>query len=500
MMMYGAISGGARNALPISALLVVEVVVGVAVVSIGLVNDLRWQVLLLACLLLAAIVLVSAEPLQTVVFIFVLSMTTQVGMNIPKGPAWHHGGAADVFQLYVYDLLFLASVGIWLMRGAVQRRQSWRIDLVDAAPLGFLAWSTMTVSYSVSPSHSIFQIYLMVKVYLFYIFVRHWAENRRNTATIELALAAGLVIQSLIIFAQFFTQESIGLLGPMEDRTVWFRGEIFNRPGGTIGSDQAVGSYLGLVLPLALAGLLSRLPPRQRALHGGALILGVVALLMTLSRAGWIQFGVAVFVFGLVFVRKISLRGFLLATSVVGALALAILGHTDIGELVQMRLLEFSEVSTFGRLDLFGVAWSMIEANPIFGVGLNTFRFVAPQYDTTGITLVTPVAVHNIPLLLWSETGTVGLFLFFAFPFLVGWRLWAYQRLAGGPMAASACGILAGLVGFFAGGLFDVNYAHQLNIVHFWVVAGLGMAITRMESEAQGLRLAHECRKSTEAA
>jgi len=464
----------------VAGLLIVATVIGMALVNIGLLRDQRWQFLLLAGLLIVGLVLASGRPGITTAFVFIFSMTTQVGMNIPQGPAWHHGGAADVFQIFIFDVIFVPLGGMWVVQWLSERKRRLRLDLVDMVPLAFVVWSSITIVLSVSPYHSLFQIYLMLKVYFFYLFVKHWVDNWRKVETVSLALAAGLIFQSLLIFAQFILQENIGLMGPMEDRPVWLGQQIFNRPGGTVGSDQVVGSYLGLLLPIALAGLLVTLPYWQGLLYGVAFVVGQIALVMTLSRAGWIQFGAALLLFGLIFFKRVGFRMWALTLVIGWTTVLILMELTVIGDLVKMRVLEFDPITTFGRLELAKVAWNMIEANPIFGVGLNTFRFVAPQYDTTGITFVVQAAVHNIPLLVWAETGTVGLLLFLAFPLLVCWRLWDYQRHSGGPSTAFTAAILVGLIGFFVGGLMDSNYANQLNIVHFWVVSGLGMAITRL--------------------
>ncbi|MCB8830079.1 hypothetical protein LJD47_34205, partial [Escherichia coli] len=51
-----------------------------------------------------------------------------------------------------------------------------------------------------------------------------------------------------------------------------------------------------IVTPIVLAMLMTRQPPLRRMLLAGTLLLALVALLLTLSRSGWMAFAIAALV------------------------------------------------------------------------------------------------------------------------------------------------------------------------------------------------------------
>ncbi len=69
----------------------------------------------------------------------------------------------------------------------------------------------------------------------------------------------------------------------------------------------------------------------------------------------------------------------------------------------------------------------MVEANPILGVGLNTFDYHIVDYGPYSFEKLYAVfgemfpVVHNIYMIIWSEQGTVGLLLFLAMHASILW-------------------------------------------------------------------------------
>ncbi len=61
------------------------------------------------------------------------------------------------------------------------------------------------------------------------------------------------------------------------------------------------------------------------------------------------------------------------------------------------------------------LAMSIISQHPIFGVGANNFAFVMGSYVSLDIAGEWLNTVHNKYLLVWAETGTIGLVAFLLF-------------------------------------------------------------------------------------
>jgi O-antigen ligase len=76
------------------------------------------------------------------------------------------------------------------------------------------------------------------------------------------------------------------------------------------------------------------------------------------------------------------------------------------------------------------LAFRIIEDNPVLGVGSNNFSVVMDRYLIPELRSGFVFAVHNKYLLVWAETGTLGLLAYLAF--LLGtlrksWQCWRFQ-------------------------------------------------------------------------
>jgi O-antigen ligase len=129
------------------------------------------------------------------------------------------------------------------------------------------------------------------------------------------------------------------------------------------------------------------------------------------------------------------------------------------------------------RLQLNWVALDMIRAQPFIGVGLNNFMAVFDDYSPYGV-LYPGFPVHNVFLLVFAETGIVGLLALVA---LFAALLWHAGRLALSPdRFLSALGVgLAGVVVFFAiEEQLSYSLRADLPASLFWILAGLALAGT----------------------
>jgi O-antigen ligase len=117
----------------------------------------------------------------------------------------------------------------------------------------------------------------------------------------------------------------------------------------------------------------------------------------------------------------------------------------------------------------------------VLGVGVNTFTEVMRGYDTTGITVAFPEPVHNVFLLIASETGLVGLAIFLALVALV-YRA-GIQTLRRGSRFSSAAviGLLAGLTAILISNLADVHLKTDVIFALFWVYIGVIVAIRQLQ-------------------
>jgi putative inorganic carbon (hco3(-)) transporter len=221
----------------------------------------------------------------------------------------------------------------------------------------------------------------------------------------------------------------------------------------TIGHGRAIGTfilpgelaaYLVIFLPIAYA--VTRVGPspglRAVAWIGGAI--GLVALALTYSRAGWMGFAAAVAF--IVAAQTRRLRH--------GATAAAVVIGLGVAAVLLLFNAHHNPSEDYTRISIWQAAIAIIDRFPLTGVGPFDFSRLyavvrSPDGDATAF------HAHSIYLTFFAEMGIVGLAAF-------GWVLWSFvaslrERLRNAQPQASllALAAAAGLAGVAVQGLID---------------------------------------------
>lgn len=226
-----------------------------------------------------------------------------------------------------------------------------------------------------------------------------------------------------------------------------------------------------LLLPLVLALVLCSEHLLGKAMAAGIFAVGVIALLMTYSRASWV--GIACAMVVMVFLWKPSLipAFALLCVAVVPFLPASILNRI-------LTITNFSDSSTSSRFPLYEAALAVIEKSPVHGGGLGTAATQAYIRDWRLYHGEAPfVHAHNFYLQVWIEAGLLGIIGF------VGSMLWNIKRAAHtvrhiGSSAARTitCAAASALCGAMVCGLADYLWNYPRVMVIFWFVFAMALA------------------------
>ena len=109
------------------------------------------------------------------------------------------------------------------------------------------------------------------------------------------------------------------------------------------------------------------------------------------------------------------------------------------------------------------------------------------DYDTTdvGVTSITTFQVHNIFLQIAAEMGIMGLAIFIWLIFVVYKEGLSYIKSSESPMSNIVVGLIGGITAFLIHGLVDAACLGNHLFLIFWFLAGLVVAIRKMEPETK---------------
>jgi putative inorganic carbon (HCO3(-)) transporter len=294
------------------------------------------------------------------------------------------------------------------------------------------------------------------------------------------ALLAGQLLTSVIGIRQLYGDP--GALARWSDANSVAEGTV--RIYSTLENPNLLGGFLLPTLPLAVVALV-RWPGRARRLFAlAALLLGLVALVLTYSRGAWMGMVASLAAVGLLLVLRLSRhwpplwrRLFPLLLLGGGAVGLVLLVAAV--EPLRVRVLSLfvgrEDSSNNFRMNVWSSALEMIRERPLLGIGPGNkaFNLLYPLYQQPKFNAL---SAYSIPLEWAVEAGIPGL-LAGAGLFLCAVRTGLRQRLGEGPLALPALAAVAIFLGLAVQGLTDtIFFRPEVQLVALFALATVAAA------------------------
>jgi putative inorganic carbon (hco3(-)) transporter len=358
----------------------------------------RWIVYTASAVLMATIIIAVPNQQRFLWGLLVLSLQINVSIRFMYGYAGSTGLAAQLpFLAALTLLLYYAFSGRLLGIGRI------RWGGVFGAPIGvMLVVATASAAMSSNQFVGFTAIFNEVQLYVvFWVVINTVRTEAQFKTTLKLLLVC-LVIQSIVYFIQAALGVGFTLTG--ETRAM----EGLPRPGGTVATaPHGFGSFILAPLFVAISSLLAgrHVGESPRRLTMVAAVLGLVALVLTLTRAAWGAFGL-----GFLCVTYLTYRRGVLSVRKVAGLGFALLVVSAIATPLIAARLDGAplEKSYNERAALMQMAIQVIKSHPVLGVGPGAYPMTYKRYLTTELAGKWQSTVHNHYLLRIAENGMVG--------------------------------------------------------------------------------------------
>ena len=427
-------------------------------------------------------------------FLATLVFTLPIQLDITIRHSGHLGGAAG-FIISLYDITLAVLYLLWISE--LVRNRSVKINFFPRISLPFfclIGMATLSMANASFPGLSLFEIVQVLKMYLGFLYVANNIKSRKEIQFVVALLLLGLFLESLLGLAQYkFDRLFVpSILGGAEKLRYIRLGEPLSRVSGTWASYNDFAWYLTFMLPISMSLLFSRIRAIYKLMCGLTLIAGIATLIGTLSRAGWYSLGIAILIVSLLHFSKTKGKAGLgnFSSSLVGGLIIILIIVTvnpRFLNIVNRRIFGEDYGAAWSRIPLMQVAYSIIRAHPLSGVGINNYTEVMQDYDTTDIriTTITRHQVHNIFLQIAAEMGVIGLAIFVWLISMVYKEGLRYIKSSENLMSAMVIGVIAGITAFLIHGLVDAASLGNHLFLIFWLFTGIIVAIRKIESEAK---------------
>jgi O-antigen ligase len=374
------------------------------------------------------------------------------------------------FNISVTLLALVGLYGLWLVDIRREQRPSFtlhpRIGTIGRVGGSFILVSLLSLTVAQNLEFSLYVVWNYVVLFALFFYLANHLHTQDDILFVVLLLAVGLLAQSVIM-----ELKQLGLIG--DEILLRFQ----NRVTGTFRSPNSAGAYLMQMILLLLPCLLLKIKTWQRWLLAVVLLFALYNLIGTESRGGWTGLMLGIAVIGVVSLYKRWLDIRVLMNILLVVIVVAIFFSAPI----IARLTQDDNNAASARGPLNQIAWNMIQANPLVGVGWNNFGVVLFDYIEANQFGAWLNLVHNAWLLVWSETGTFSFLLFVAFWLVMAWQALKLIRKGQRMYALLALGILASLVGATSHMLVEI-FASRILAQIVWTGAALLTAMARMQS------------------
>jgi O-antigen ligase len=365
-------------------------------------------------------------------------------------------------------VLTVVLVAGWLRQGAI----TWKRTALDLPLLMFVGSAAISTIFAVNRNLALFGTYsrweglLTITTYA----LLFWLAVQLISGEVGAGwLTWSLLFSGYLIAVVAVLQAAFGVLGGG-----YFQGSSYIRADATMAHPDFLGIFLAMLLPLAVAKLISSQSGLTRLLAANLAIVLSLGLVATFTRAAWIGA-----VMGLAIVLAFG-RGRFRVVPVVVLAAVLVIAFGALAWFVAARpasvpsgvaniyariasIPDLSSGSTAERLAVWKDTPPLIAARPILGWGPGTFGLVYPRFQTANRNAVLFDFPHEEALDVLAAQGVVGFVAYLWILFAFVRAFWTSRHRAG------AVALFAAWVAYQVS--MQVDFSYLPTAVPFWLFA-----------------------------
>ncbi len=365
----------------------------------------------------------------------ILFLPTQLGKHFWPAFSYVSGIRVDYLSPtpYFTDVLIILLFFLWVFKN-LNIKNSLKIKNLKLKIILFTLFLVVGIFLSKSPMAGWYGLIKLLEFGFFGWYTAFYIKQKKDLNVIILLFAVGICFESFLAIVQFINQASIGgIFYFLGERTFFLstpgiaitslQGHLVLRPYGTFSHPNVLAGYLIIVLTMIISNykflISNQIINLKKYFFIFSLLVGSIALFLTMSRVAIILWVVILFVFtfkNLNIKNSLKIKNYKLKIFTGTIFFVAII---FISSPLHFRFtnLSLADESMVVRERLLQASVAMVKKSPLLGVGINNFLpnlpLVLKPTNESLFSYLQPV--HNIFFIVASETGIIGLGIFLWF-------------------------------------------------------------------------------------
>ena len=309
-------------------------------------------------------------------------------------------GSVQPWAVTIIEMLTLPALTLFLLGRCLVWQWQWIKTPLDKPIIILLAVTLFSTVFSLHKQTSVRSFILLIDYLVIFYLVVNMVRTRSQFRQLI------YVIISVAVFLAIFGLFKNFGANPFP----WWEYADLNygdRLVSTFGCPNHLAGYMEMSLPLLLSLFLLGFRPGIGFILGYAALLLLVALMLSLSRGGWISTLLSLAFMAVALLSSRHLAGKKLLIMVISSsllLAIVALVSTPVVDRVKTAMEKEEEASFYSRVIAWGGVMEMISDYPLTGIGPGIFETAFTQYQPPGFKSRFTKA-HNDYLHFISETG-----------------------------------------------------------------------------------------------
>jgi O-antigen ligase len=359
---------------------------------------------------------------------------------------------------------------VWLAQLAIRKRRIRRFGLIEVWIVLFCILVLPSVAASTkslgSSLQTLFDKY--IAPYLVFILAKNLYDEKTG---LDRLIALMGVLESYLLFVLFYEHLTGRPLFYIVGRTLVYTKSL-RKIVGLLGNATFLATILAMIAPFALYKFTRARSPYSRALYFSMFVLAVFGNLVCYNRGAWVAMAVSVLASMLLEAR---FRRVLLPLLIVVAIFVGVYWVQVTSSAVVTERLSNTTSIRF-RLNMLEVAEKMIRANPLFGVGFESFGDYYIQYGGHWELMAWDDPMpHNTYVFIVATMGLAAfipyLFVFLSFFAETGVMMRSHWRKRGADHALLVCG-WAAVAAYMASAAFIDIYPNAFTSLTLFFLMG----------------------------